>query len=93
MGILNPIKICPKKVTSIPQAYILHIYICSHHFSGTVTFEHLISVIELKYKLGFTIYHVEDMMRYLRNLSRPYLCRIRTPQFVPTTKLSIMMVI
>ena len=31
---------------------------CSHKFSGTVTFEHLISVTELKYKLGFIIYHV-----------------------------------
>ena len=45
---------------------------CSHNFSGTVTFEHLISVTELKYKLAFIIYHVDDMMRYLRNLSRPY---------------------
>ena len=38
-----------------------------------MTFEHLISVTELKYKLGFIIYHVEDMMRYLRN------CHVRTP--------------
>ena len=55
------------------RPYPRHIsYICSHHFSGTVTFEHLISVTEIRYKLGFTIYHVEDVMRYLRNLSRPY---------------------
>ena len=76
---------------SVPQAYIL--YICSHHFCGTVAFEHLISVTELKYKLGFIIYHMEDMMRYLGNLSRPYPCRVRTPQFVPTTKHTIRMVV
>ena len=61
MGILNLIKIC---VASVPQAYFL--YICSHHFFGAVTFEHVINVIELKYKLGFIIYHVEDMVSYLR---------------------------
>ena len=60
----------PKNVASVPQAYFL--YMCSHHFSGTVTFEHLISVTELKYKLDFIIYRVEDMMRYLRNVWRPY---------------------
>ena len=92
MGILNPIKICPEKnVASVPQVYFL--YICSHHFFGAVTFEHLISVTELKYKLGFIIYHVEDMMRYLRNCHVRTPCRVRTPQFVQTTKLPIMMVI
>ena len=44
---------------SVPRVYFLHM--CSHKFSGTVTFEHLISVTELKYKLVFIIYHVEDM--------------------------------
>ena len=92
MGILNPIKICPKKnVASVPQAYFL--YICSHHFFRAVTFKHLISVTELKYKLGFIIYDVEDMMRYLRNCHVRTPCRVRTPQFVQTTKLPIMMVI
>ena len=71
MGILNPIKICPKKMSC---RYPRHIsYICSYHFFGAVTFEHLIRAIELKYKLGFIIYHVEDMMRYLRN------CHVCTP--------------
>ena len=70
LAVANIIKICPKRNVSVPQVYFL--YMCSHNFSGTVTFEHLISVTELKYKLGFIIYHVDDMMRYLRNLSRPY---------------------
>ena len=78
MRILNPIKICPKKnVASVPQAYFL--YICSHHFFGAVTFEHLISITELKYKLGSNIYHVEDMVRYLRNCHVRTHCRVRNP--------------
>ena len=68
---------------------------CSHKFFGTVTFEHLISVTELKYKLGFIIYHVEDMSRgdilEIYHVRTP--CRIHTPQFVTTTKLPIMVVI
>ena len=92
MGLLNPIKICAKKnVASVPQAYFL--YICSQNFFGAVTFEHLISVTEIKYKLSFIIYHVEDMMRYLINYHVRTPCRVRTPQFVQTTKLPIMTVI
>ena len=57
------------------RPYPRHIsYIYVHiYFFGAVTFEHLISVTELKYKLGFIIFHVEDMVRYLRN------CHVRIP--------------
>ena len=66
MGILNPIKICPKKMSRPYPRHISHIYVRITSF-GAVTFEYSISVTELKYKLGFICYHVEDMMRYLRN--------------------------
>ena len=92
MGILNPIKI-PKKTCRVRTPGIFPVYIYSHPFYGIVTFEHWINVTELQYKLGFIIYHVEDMIRYLRNLSRPYPCRIHTLQFVTNTKLLIMKVI
>ena len=68
---------------------IFPIYMFTSLF-GAVTFECNWTKIQI---IGFIIYHVEDMVRYLRNCHARTPCRVRTPQFVQTTKLPIMMFI